>query len=167
MKEAQEFSAEKYGKIRKCGTCTECCKGYLDYGSIFEYQYVPKVSCHFLDECKQCTIHKDRPDVCRDYQCMWLYNSVMFPEWMKPEHSGVIISNCDIISNENEPPLHYWLVVECGKKIQPHVLNWLLTNSHFLGINLHYYVDGIEYFMGDQRFNEYIMSESFRKRSAS
>lgn len=164
MNNPENYTIEKYGKIRTCGSCSECCKGYLDYGNIFEYKYAPKVPCHYLDECKHCTIHKDRPDVCRDYQCMWLFNPVMFPEWMKPNLSGVIISNRDIVLDENEPPLHYWLVIECGNKIRPEILNWILTNSHFLGINVQYQIDGVDYYIGDKRFNDYIMSDSFKQR---
>lgn len=75
---------------RQCGTCSLCCK-------------VPKVE---PDEpggfskptnqwCQHCTkpgcgIYDERPQVCREFGCMWLINPAVPDHW-KPEKSHIVL----------------------------------------------------------------------------
>jgi Fe-S-cluster containining protein len=75
-------------KFRECGDCTACCDGWL-IGNSYGNRFGEGKSCPFLVK-KVCTIYKDRPRSCHDYQCAWTQN--LFPDWMKPNECGVMIS---------------------------------------------------------------------------
>lgn len=74
--------------FRECGDCTACCDGWL-IGNSYGNRFGNGKSCVFLVK-KLCTIYKDRPQSCCDFQCAWTQN--LFPEWMKPNQCGVMIS---------------------------------------------------------------------------
>ena len=74
--------------FRPCGDCTACCDGWL-IGEANGHPFGNGKPCHFLIN-KICTIYKDRPRVCQNYQCAWTQH--LFPEWMKPNKCGVLIS---------------------------------------------------------------------------
>lgn len=74
--------------FRPCGECTECCNGSLEHRVYGNYvgNFKP---CSFLVS-KDCTIYKDRPQTCSNYQCAWTQN--LLPEDMRPDKSGVLVS---------------------------------------------------------------------------
>ena len=83
-------------KFRECGDCTACCDGHIignSFGNMFGYHK----PCVFLVH-KKCTVYKDRPNTCDTFQCAWTQN--LFPEWMKPNRCGVLIS-VEINKNDN------------------------------------------------------------------
>lgn len=74
--------------FRECGDCTACCDGHIignSYGNKFGFHS----ACVFLVN-KVCTIYKDRPVCCYNFQCGWTQN--ILPEWMKPNQCGVLVS---------------------------------------------------------------------------
>jgi len=74
--------------FRSCGECTACCDGHIvgnSYGNVFGYHK----PCVFLVN-RACSIYKDRPQSCHDYQCAWTQN--VLPEWMRPDQCGVLVS---------------------------------------------------------------------------
>lgn len=54
---------------RSCGTCSACCR----WPAIPEINKPARTTCPHLDKKGYgCTIYKDRPKTCADYQCSWL-----------------------------------------------------------------------------------------------
>jgi len=105
---------------RTCGTCTECCQGWL-WGSAHGHHFYPGKPCHFVSE-GGCSIYRDRPeDPCKIFKCQWLTNKD-FPEWFKPNKSKVIIKTC--LRKDNEDL--YYEVYECGQKLDSSILAWLI-----------------------------------------
>lgn len=148
------YSAEKYGEERTCGTCTECCNGYLT-AQVYEYQLGANNPCHFLDLCeKKCSIYENRPQLCKDYKCAWLDMKVLIPNWMKPEYSKVIITPRNI--NFNGKPIEFWAVIECGQTMSSEVLNWVFRTCKMLGINLTYKLNGADYYIGNEEFMQFV-----------
>jgi hypothetical protein len=103
-------------KVRQCGDCTACCEGW-HMGSVLGYDMFPGRPCQFL--CNGCTIYEDRPkDPCIDYSCDWLRQDV-FPEWMRPDISKVIIT-----TREWQDGLYYEFR-ETDAIISSQVLAWI------------------------------------------
>jgi hypothetical protein len=95
---------------------------------------------------KGCSIYKDRPkDPCQNFVCEWMKNENI-PEWMKPDLVNVIIKK-DKINH-----IEFYNVVECGKKIDSTVLNWVYTNLILCGYNVFYEIDGGKNYMGSTEF---------------
>lgn len=125
---------------RSCGDCSKCCEGWLE-SDIYGKKMFPGQPCFFIgDKCKGCSIYEQRPqDPCKDYTCAWLTEPEIFPNWMKPTESGVIITKK--IPPEGEAHSVYQ-VVETDKKIGASILNWLIHWALQGEINLQYQVDG-------------------------
>jgi hypothetical protein len=73
--------------LRACGTCTLCCK-------LFPVPPLEKPAgkwCPHVVQGKGCGIHLTRPGMCRDFDCQWLQNPDLGPEW-KPERSKFVLS---------------------------------------------------------------------------
>ena len=106
--------------VRTCGTCTECCKGWL-WGSAYDKKFYPGMPCPYMGNgC--CTIYEDRPkDPCQTYRCIWLIDNEI-PEWMKPEHSKIILTARPWGEDNSKVFLE---ASECGQKIDSSALNWL------------------------------------------
>lgn len=72
---------------RACGSCTLCCKVYD----------VPPVGKPAGAWCRHCTpgrgcgIWETRPDQCRHFDCLWLTQGWLGPEW-KPERAKFVIT---------------------------------------------------------------------------
>ena len=116
-------------KFRQCGDCTACCDGHIignSHGNKFGYQK----SCVFLVQ-KICSIYKDRPNSCHSYQCAWTQN--LFPEWMKPNNCGVLIS-VEINKDDNRQFLR---VIEMRENIADEVYSEI---EKFCSDNNTYYV---------------------------
>ena len=108
---------------RTCGTCTECCKGWL-WGDAYGKPFYSGHPCHFLGN-GYCTIYDKRPESpCRTYLCAWM-RSDEFPEWFKPENSKVVMTFRNWGKNNENT---YVEVRECGQKIDSSVLNWIFLD---------------------------------------
>ena len=74
--------------FRPCGDCAACCEGHIignSYGNVFGHHK----PCVFLVN-RVCSIYKDRPKSCHDYQCAW--SQGILSEWMKPNECGVLVA---------------------------------------------------------------------------
>ena len=135
---------------RKCDECNACCQGWLT-ANIYGKEMYPGRPCHFASN-NGCSIYKDRPEnPCVTYKCAWLKDDgTIFPEWMKPDRSDVIITERDW---ENRL---YWSVVECGKQIDSKILNWIYLFAQANDIYLEIQVAGIRYYRGSPEFQHYV-----------
>lgn len=148
------FFVETINYPRDCGSCSMCCQGWLS-GDIFEYKMHANNPCHFVDEgCSGgcCTIYEHRPDMCKEYKCVWLHQPVGFPLWMRPDKSKVIITERVIEDATATEQFKYWQVRECGEKIDSSVLNWVIRNALHYNMNLQYEVGGHWDYMGNDKF---------------
>lgn len=70
---------------KQCGDCTLCCK----------FLSVPQLSKRMYSDCKHCVplegceIYEKRPNVCREYQCLWLQDPDL-ADRLKPNVCGVL-----------------------------------------------------------------------------
>ena len=143
---------------RECGSCSECCMGWLT-GTIYEYKMHAHNPCHFVDTNKCggcCSIYEHRPKMCSDYKCMWLKHPVLFPEWMKPEKSKVIVTARMIEDPVDKVNIEYWQVRECGQTIDSSVLNWIIRQVRYFDGNCSYQVAGEWFHMGSDTFLELV-----------
>jgi hypothetical protein len=64
--------------VRTCGSCSLCCK-------IMEVPFAGKPDrdqwCKFATPGCGCSIYKDRPTECRDFNCLWLLNEQFGDHW--------------------------------------------------------------------------------------
>jgi Fe-S-cluster containining protein len=115
--------------FRPCGDCSACCEGHIrgnSYGNLFGYHK----PCVFLVD-KACSIYKDRPNTCKAFQCAW--SQGLFPEWMKPNLTGIIIS----VETNSEYNKQYLRATE----ISPIVNNSVYTELEaFCSSNNTYYI---------------------------
>lgn len=75
---------------RSCGTCTLCCKTL----GVPEINKPADRWCQHIAQGKGCKIYADRPSQCRTFECLWLLDPALGPEW-KPERSKFVISKFD------------------------------------------------------------------------
>ena len=71
---------------RTCGECTMCCKLL----TIRELDKPAGEWCKSAHPGKGCGIYATRPQVCREFECMWLQEDSM-PEELRPDKSHVIL----------------------------------------------------------------------------
>lgn len=103
---------------RKCGECTGCCEGWLA-DTVWGRAMYPGKSCYFLKN-KKCSIYETRPNnPCRNFYCGWV-KETEFPDWMRPDKSGVILA--DRVTDSGEK---YLMVLPTYKKIDPDVFSFL------------------------------------------
>lgn len=132
---------------RKCEECTTCCEGALT-ANIEGHEIFPGRPCHFLG--KKCTIYEMRPALCRNYHCAWILDAdKKFPEWMRPDMSGVILTF------REWPGGSYLEVLQTDKPISPHVLSWIYEHSAQYQLNMRIRIDGHWHIHGDPQFFEY------------
>ena len=131
---------------RECGTCTRCCEGYL-FGEINGNKFYNGRPCHYVSPGKGCTIHEDRPAMCRAFKCAWL-SDTRVPEWLKPELSDAIMSFTAV---EGIP---YLSLLEAGKKMDSKVLSWVFLFAMENLYNLAYQVEGGMNTMGSNEFKD-------------
>ena len=118
-----ELHIQRYPE-RECGTCTECCEGWLST-TVNGYEIYPGRPCQFVGE-GGCSIHENKPeDPCRIFKCEWLENNDI-AGWMKPNKSKVIIMSRDW-SYEEEPQGEYLVVIEAGQQIDSEIFDWLVN----------------------------------------
>ncbi len=76
--------------MRVCGECNLCCK-------LLTIPTINKSSntwCKFCHIGKGCTIHETKPQVCKDFSCMWLRDETMPDDW-RPDRTHVFVSGSD------------------------------------------------------------------------
>jgi hypothetical protein len=127
-------------KKRECGECNLCCKWLTHevYGQVI----TPNNPCRFVREC--CTIYEDRPETCKNYQCLWLQG--VLPEWMYPHLIGVIVSVKDWTHGQ------YLEVCEAGKPLTIEVLSLLFN----LNVPIKYQLHGSWILVGSLEFKQFI-----------
>ncbi len=96
--------------VRQCGECVACCV-YLKINQP-DFKKPGCTHCPHLRlvepirenvmqlssyDGKNCGIYSDRPDVCRDYKCLWLMGHG--EERDRPDRSGVLIDTIHKIQN--------------------------------------------------------------------
>jgi hypothetical protein len=72
---------------RSCGTCVACC-----VTPRIATSEISKKANTVCDNCtgSGCAIYDTRPQVCRDYLCLWRQTAEMDDSW-RPDRSGVIL----------------------------------------------------------------------------
>ena len=131
---------------RICGGCTACCEGWLS-GDAYGKKFFRGMPCYYKNS-KGCSIYENRPEnPCKTYQCAWLRHPDIFPEWMKPSESKVLM-------NVTEHNGHTYLnLLEMDQRMDPRVLSWVFT-EYLAGRlpNLRWQVDGAWYLFGQRDF---------------
>jgi len=73
--------------VRVCGECTLCCK----LPAVPEFNKPTGEWCRYCNPKKGCQIYTTRPESCKNFQCLWLLNSL--PDYLRPDKSGVIFES--------------------------------------------------------------------------
>ena len=89
-----------------CGNCTACCRVY----NIPKFNKPAGKWCEHCAIGQGCKIYDDRPDVCRDFECLWLQSqsipgAVLGPE-LRPDRCKVVFApstNANYISATTMP----------------------------------------------------------------
>jgi hypothetical protein len=71
---------------RACGTCTLCCR-------LPDIDHFDKPADEWCRHCvagQGCSIYEDRPDVCREFLCLWMTDEALGHEW-EPSQSHMMI----------------------------------------------------------------------------
>jgi len=72
-----------------CGTCTYCCHVM----KVKELNKPANTSCTHCIEGSGCAIYNDRPNSCREYECLWLRSQ----QFDKPLASGLRPDRCKVV----------------------------------------------------------------------
>ncbi|CDZ60300.1 Hypothetical protein NGAL_HAMBI2605_30580 [Neorhizobium galegae bv. orientalis] len=78
------FEQENAG--RSCGTCTLCCR----LPEIAALDKPPDAWCRHCSEGQGCAIYTDRPQLCRDFLCLWMTDPGV-PEAWQPLTSKMLV----------------------------------------------------------------------------
>ena len=129
--------------MNPCAECRACCQGWV-IGEAYGSRFYPGKACDFL--CGGCQIYDVRPNVCRKFYCA--YAQELFPEWMRPDKSKVIISVQDWSKGQ------YLLCSEMGQKMSDEALLEInnFSKKHNCPTIIQY--DGQFNFHGPQEFLE-------------
>ena len=79
---------------RECGSCTMCCQGDF-YNNVYGNVVKFNKPCVFSIKNEGCSIHKTKPDNCKNFKCAWLKG--LFEDDMRPDKSkivGLLEDNC-------------------------------------------------------------------------
>ncbi|WP_105383073.1 YkgJ family cysteine cluster protein [Neorhizobium alkalisoli] len=71
---------------RTCGTCTLCCR-------LPDIDYFEKPADEWCKHClagQGCSIYPARPEVCREFVCLWLASEALGDEW-EPSRSNMMV----------------------------------------------------------------------------
>jgi hypothetical protein len=71
---------------RSCGSCTLCCR----LPEIDAFSKPANVQCSNCIEGRGCAIYQNRPQLCRDFLCLWMISDGLSEEW-HPSHSHMMI----------------------------------------------------------------------------
>ena len=80
--------------MNSCGSCNVCCAGTL-IADIHGHKMGNGTPCHFLKN-EKCSIYSDRPEVCREYYC--LYAQDIIPNLQRPDTNGIMVTIQDSYS---------------------------------------------------------------------
>lgn len=139
-------------QMRQCGPCTSCCEGWLS-ADIKGHEMHPGKPCFFLADSK-CTDYEGRPNTCKSYNCSWKREPDVFPEWLRPDLSGVIITK--MVMPSRKDMVHYE-VAEARGKLDVKTLNWLVQWALETGSNLFYEIEGKHHAIGSPAFKTWIL----------
>ena len=70
---------------KSCGECSLCC-------SVLEIEELAKPAGPPCANCRSgggCAIYLTRPQVCRDFECVWLTDRNL-PRWLRPDRIGTL-----------------------------------------------------------------------------
>jgi Fe-S-cluster containining protein len=115
--------------MRKCEDCKLCCQGYVS-GNVRGSWFGNLKPCKYLDD--ECTIYEERPSQCRNYYCAWAQE--LFPEWMRPDKTGVLIS----VEKDRENKLYLRVMYSSSKideKILDELNNFVRDNNTYFVLN--------------------------------
>lgn len=77
---------------RQCGECSLCCKVFDDIKDAPE-----KRRGGWCSQCDPggvgCKIYDTRPQVCRNFECVWVQHDKGLPDWLKPSRSRVVVNS--------------------------------------------------------------------------
>ncbi|MBB6191160.1 hypothetical protein FHS51_001382 [Sphingobium wenxiniae] len=118
-----------------CGSCTLCCTVMkVTMPSSVKPAHTACEHCTLAG----CSIYADRPDVCAEFQCLWLATQqapqFAMPSSFRPDRCGVLIdlnaagtvlAHCAFPSSWKRQPIHGWLL---GMAQRGH--NVLLHSAH-------------------------------------
>ncbi len=79
--------------LRECGSCTACCSELAITADGMEK--LPGVACQHCEGGGGCAIYDARPQVCRDYHCLWRSMAHMDESW-RPDRSGILIAIAEV-----------------------------------------------------------------------
>ena len=71
---------------KACGECSFCCKVL----EITEFKKPAGVWCEHCRKSGGCGVYETRPDVCRDYECLWKGDRGLGAQ-LRPDRVGVIL----------------------------------------------------------------------------
>ena len=131
---------------RNCGTCNECCMGWLE-GEAYGHKFSPEIPCSFLSN-NQCSIYSKRPECCKSFSCEWLLDKNL-PNDFRPDFTKVIP-----VRYQFKDMPYYVLVgnyTNINEKIYQWMLNEYLQNNTFFV----YYTQGFRQIKGSESFVEF------------
>jgi len=85
--------------MRQCGTCTLCCK-LMGIGALDKPQ---GQWCAHCQPGKGCGIYLDRPQECRQFNCLWLTDERLGEEWYPKKSRMVLTHEADRIVARVDP----------------------------------------------------------------
>ena len=131
---------------RSCDGCTECCQGHLRC-TVLGRELTRGSPCHYVGR-QGCTVYEARPvSPCQTYKCVWLMNDDL-PLWMKPEHSGVIVTKRPY-GNEGK---WFWDVIETRGTMSTKVLRWLMIQHINTRLPMRIQIEGGQNLFGSAEF---------------
>jgi len=74
---------------RSCGSCSMCC--YLPSLEVSEWKEPKNQWCRHCSG-HSCNIYPKRPDLCQDFECMWLMCNILGDHWY-PKKSKIIVTS--------------------------------------------------------------------------
>jgi len=105
---------------RECQPCTACCDGWVTM-KIGDAEVYPSQACPHSTK-NGCGDYDNRPvDPCHRFNCAWVVEDSVLPEWMKPSNSKAIV----ILNKLQWRGIPVDLAVPVGKRIPPRTLKWL------------------------------------------
>ena len=151
MKEMKEITIK-----RECDGCNVCCEGWL-HGEVYGYKFWQGTPCHFKTA-TGCKIYEDRPEnPCRTFLCGWRGDLTgLFPEWLKPNLSKVIIAVYKRRTADN----NYFQISEAGQNMDSRVLSWVHLNLAMKGHQVAIQVHGGWVYYGPPDFIEEMMPKT-------
>lgn len=82
----------------ECGSCSACCKLLAIDAETATHEPLVKAQNQWCPHARKgcgCSIYDQRPDVCRDFACVWLTSSEHAPELRPDKIHGMLASTTD------------------------------------------------------------------------